>query len=193
MAADASAQQDPDAAPTPAATDASAPATDGAKPSEALPTVAVGQPAPPEPAEPPAAAAQPAAEPVPAAVPTPPPQPRMVDCAISLAFICRFCKTVPEAGPSQPHKSALAQPARRTRALLLRRCPITRPPLRARGPHAAPTRPPRGPHAAPPAAPPNAQDMPTWKVVTDVIVPQTKERGCRYVELMDKEVRRPAG
>ncbi|GFR41736.1 hypothetical protein Agub_g2489 [Astrephomene gubernaculifera] len=29
------------------------------------------------------------------------------------------------------------------------------------------------------------QDMPTWKVVTDVIVPATRERRCRYVEMID--------
>jgi hypothetical protein len=28
------------------------------------------------------------------------------------------------------------------------------------------------------------QDMPTWKVVTDVIVPATRERQCRYVEML---------
>jgi hypothetical protein len=29
--------------------------------------------------------------------------------------------------------------------------------------------------------------MPTWKVVTDVIVPATQQRKCRYVEMIDRK------
>ncbi|EFJ40045.1 hypothetical protein VOLCADRAFT_100240 [Volvox carteri f. nagariensis] len=29
------------------------------------------------------------------------------------------------------------------------------------------------------------EDMPTWKVVTDIIVPRTRERQCRYVEVIE--------